>query len=95
MAGISRTGWGYGQTALVCAIGHEKPHNGLAQQVFTPAGPLAILPLTGNRSAIVWSEREETARAIQSLDDAGYLAALRERVGDYLGTLSLAGKRFS
>ena len=94
-AGISRTGWGYGQTALVCAIGHEKPHNGLAQQVFTPAGPLAILPLTGNRSAIVWSEREETARAIQSLDDAGYLAALRERVGDYLGTLSLAGKRFS
>lgn len=94
-AGITRTGWGYGQTALVCAIGHEKPHNGLAQQFFTPAGPLAILPLPGNRSAIVWSEREDTARAIQALDDDGYLAALRERVGDYLGVLSLAGKRFT
>lgn len=94
-AGITRTGWGYGQTALVCAIGHEKPHNGLAQQFFTPAGPLAILPLPGNRSAIVWSEREGTARAIQALDDGGYLAALRERLGDYLGTLSLVGKRFT
>lgn len=94
-AGITRTGWGYGQIALVCAIGHELPHNGQAQQFFTPAGPLAILPLPGNRSAIVWSERDETARAIQALDDAGYLAALRERVGDYLGALSLAGKRFT
>ncbi len=94
-AGIGRTGWGYGQTALVCAIGHEKPHNGLAQQVFTPAGPLAILPLKGNRSAIVWSEREATARVIQALDDAGYLAALHERVGDYLGALTLEGKRFT
>jgi 2-octaprenyl-6-methoxyphenol hydroxylase len=94
-AGITRTGWGYGQTALVCAIGHEKPHNGLAQQFFTPAGPLAILPLPGNRSAIVWSEREDTARAIQALDDDGYLAALHERVGDYLGALTLVGKRFT
>ncbi len=94
-AGIGRTGWGYGQTALVCAIAHEKPHEGIAQQFFTPAGPLAILPLKGNRSAIVWSEREATAAAIQALDDAGYLAALHERVGDYLGKLTLEGKRFT
>lgn len=94
-AGIGRTGWGYGQTALVCAVAHELPHDGIAQQFFTPAGPLAILPLKGNRSAIVWSEREATAKAIQALDDDGYLAALHERVGDYLGTLSLEGKRFT
>ncbi|MDE3122679.1 MAG: FAD-dependent monooxygenase, partial [Paracoccaceae bacterium] len=94
-AGIGRTGWGYGQTALVCAVAHELPHDGIAQQFFTPAGPLAILPLKGNRAAIVWSEREATAKAIQALDDDGYLAALHERVGDYLGTLSLEGKRFT
>jgi len=46
-AGIKRTGWRYGQTALVCAIAHDKPHGGIAHQYFMPAGPLAILPLTG------------------------------------------------
>ena len=50
-AGIKRIGWGYAQTALVCAIAHEKPHHGIAHQFFMPPGPLAILPLTDNRSS--------------------------------------------
>ncbi len=94
-AGIKRTGWSYGQTALVCAIAHEQPHHGVAHQFFMPPGPLAILPLTGNRSSIVWSERDDTARAIQALDDDGYLQALRPRFGDFLGEISLAGQRFT
>lgn len=94
-AGIKRTGWDYNQTALVCAIQHEKPHGGVAHQFFMPAGPLAILPLPGNRSSIVWSERADTAEAIQTLGDAEYLQALRPRFGDFLGDISLAGKRFT
>lgn len=94
-AGIKRTGWDYGQTALVCAIHHEKAHNGVAHQFFMPAGPLAILPLPGNMSSIVWSERTETAMAIHALDDQSYLQALRPRFGDFLGEISLAGKRFT
>ncbi|AUR25633.1 protein VisC-like protein [Phaeobacter piscinae] len=94
-AGIKRTGWDYGQTALVCAIEHEKPHHGVAHQFFMPPGPLAILPLPGNRSSIVWSERSSTARSIQALGEADYLAALRPRFGDFLGEISLAGDRFT
>ena len=94
-AGIARTGWDYGQTALVCAIGHEKPHHGIAHQFFMPPGPLAILPLPGNRCSIVWSETHEQAAAIQALDDAGYLAALHPRFGDFLGEIHLAGTRFT
>ncbi len=94
-AGIKRTGWDYGQTALVCAIAHDKPHDGVAHQFFMPPGPLAILPLTGNRSSIVWSERTDTAREIQALDDAGYLAALRPRFGDFLGEIKIAGQRLT
>jgi 2-octaprenyl-6-methoxyphenol hydroxylase len=94
-AGIKRTGWEYGQTALVCAIDHELPHNGIAHQFFMPPGPLAILPLPGNRSSIVWSERTDTATKINALDDTGYLQALRPRFGDFLGEISLAGKRFA
>ncbi len=95
-AGIRRQGWGYGQTALVTAIRHERDHEGTAQQFFMPSGPLAILPLPGgHHSSIVWSETEARAAEIQALDDDAYLAALRPRFGDYLGEIALAGVRFT
>ena len=95
-AGIQRTGWGYGQTALVTAVQHERNHDGTAQQFFMPAGPLAILPLPGgHHSSIVWSETAANAAAIQALPDAQYLAALRPRFGDFLGEIALAGARFT
>ncbi|MEP3947411.1 UbiH/UbiF/VisC/COQ6 family ubiquinone biosynthesis hydroxylase [Ascidiaceihabitans sp.] len=94
-AGIKRIGWGYAQTALVCAIQHEKPHHGVAHQFFMPAGPLAILPLPGNRSSIVWSETDENAQAFNALPEAAYLDMLRPRFGDFLGEIALEGERFT
>lgn len=94
-AGIKRTGWAYGQTALVCAVAHEQPHGGIAHQFFMPPGPLAILPLTGNRSSIVWSENAANAARIHALPDAEYLEVLRPRFGDFLGEISLAGARYT
>ncbi len=94
-AGIRRQGWRYGQTALVCAVAHERPHNGIAHQFFMPPGPLAILPLPGNRCSIVWSETDGAAACIGAMDDAGYLEVLRPRFGDFLGEIRLAGKRWS
>lgn len=94
-AGIKRTGWDYGQTALVCAIEHELPHNGIAHQFFMPPGPLAILPLTGNRSSIVWSERTEMAHQINAMSEDDYLQVLRPRFGDFLGEIRLQGDRFT
>lgn len=94
-AGVKRQGWDYGQTALVAAIDHEKPHHGIAQQYFMATGPLAILPLPGNRSSVVWSETNANARTIAALDDDEFLKVLRPRFGDYLGAISLAGARFS
>jgi 2-octaprenyl-6-methoxyphenol hydroxylase len=94
-AGIKKMAWGYDQSALVCAIEHEKPHGGIAHQFFMPAGPLAILPLPGNRSSIVWSETTETAAQIQAMEDDAYLEMLRPRFGDFLGQIKLAGIRYS
>ena len=94
-AGINRTEWGYGQTALVAAVAHEKPHHGVAHQFFMSAGPLAILPLKGNRSSIVWSEQSDDAKRIFELDDEGFLQELRPRFGSFLGDISLAGHRGS
>jgi 2-octaprenyl-6-methoxyphenol hydroxylase len=94
-AGITRTGWDYGQTALVCAIEHDLPHHGIAHQFFMPPGPLAILPLTGNRSSIVWSETHANAAAFNALSDEDYLTMLRPRFGDFLGQIRLAGARYT
>jgi 2-octaprenyl-6-methoxyphenol hydroxylase len=94
-AGIKRIGWDYGQTALVCAVAHERPHTGVAHQFFMPAGPLAILPLSGNRSSIVWSEKTDVAHDINALPEADYLAVLQPRFGDFLGEISLAGARYT
>lgn len=95
-AGIQRQGWDYGQTALVAAIDHELPHQGIAHQYFMATGPLAILPLPGgHRSSVVWSETRDNATAIAALPDADFLKVLQPRFGDYLGAISLAGPRFS
>ncbi|MEM8570813.1 MAG: UbiH/UbiF/VisC/COQ6 family ubiquinone biosynthesis hydroxylase [Pseudomonadota bacterium] len=94
-AGILHAGWEYSQTSLVCAISHERSHGGTAHQFFMPAGPLAILPLPGNRSSIVWTETRERAAEIQAQSDALYLSVLRRGVGDFLGEIALEGKRFA
>lgn len=94
-AGIKRTGWDYGQTALVCAIQHEKPHRGIAHQFFMPAGPLAILPLPGNQSSIVWTETHTNAARINGLSKVKYLQELRPRFGNFLGEIDLVGTRFT
>ena len=94
-AGIRRMGWGYDQTAIVCAVAHDLPHHGIAHQFFMPYGPLAILPLTGNRSSVVWSERTARVAQIMALDDAGFLEALRPAFGSFLGQIALVGARFT
>ena len=94
-AGITYTGWQYGQTALVCAVEHDRPHGGVAHQFFMPAGPMAVLPLSARRSTVVWSEKTDNAAMIKTLDDAAFLDVLRPRFGDFLGDIALTGGRFS
>ena len=98
-AGITVTGWSYPQVAIVATIGHEKPHRGIAHERFLPAGPFAILPLPDaegvHRSSLVWTERADAADTYLALNDAHFLAEIDERVGGFLGKLSLIGPRFS
>ncbi len=94
-AGITVTEWRYPQTAIVCTVAHERPHDGVAQEHFLPAGPFAILPMTGNRSSIVWTEHAALAPRILALDADGFAEELSLRFGDYLGRLEVRGPRFS
>ena len=94
-AGIEATAWRYKQVGIVCTVHHEMDHRGIAQEHFLPAGPFAILPMTGRRSSIVWTERSDLAPALLALDDPDFLAELRQRFGHYLGELKIVGPRFS
>jgi 2-octaprenyl-6-methoxyphenol hydroxylase len=92
-AGISYERKDYGQDALVCAVAHEHAHDGIAHQFFMPNGPLAILPLFGNKSAIVWSEERGLAQELHAGTDEKFLEALKPRFGDFLGDIALCGER--
>ena len=93
--GINTIGWSYPQTGIVATVEHEKPHNGVAYEHFLPSGPFAILPMTGNRSSLVWTESKAKAPGLLALDEAGFHAELARRFGDHLGTTRAAGPRWS
>jgi len=92
---IALTSWSYKQTAIVCTIAHEKPHNNVAHEHFLAPGPFAILPISGNRSSIVWTERESLVPELMQLDEPEFLDVLGQRFGDFLGELSVAGPRWT
>ena len=94
-AKLDQFGWSYDQTSLVCAIDHEKSHKNFAHQLFKPAGPIAILPLPGNRSSIVWTEDTQKAEFISQLNEHDYLNILKSKINFDLGDVSLSGKQFS
>jgi len=91
--GIATTRRDYGQSALVTNVTPELPHGNVAYERFTDTGPLALLPMSDNRCAVVWSAAPEQAEALRALDDAAFLARLEERFGSRLGRLRKVGRR--
>lgn len=89
MAKIDVVRWSYEQSGIVTTIAHERPHHGRAEEHFLPSGPFAILPLPGNQSSIVWSERNENVDALLALDDEDLLAEIEKRFGLKLGSISM------
>jgi 2-octaprenyl-6-methoxyphenol hydroxylase len=92
-AGIAVHGWSYGQSAIVTTVAHERDHGGRAEEHFLPAGPFAVLPLTGRRSSIVWSEETREAQRIVALPDHDFHAELERRFGLRLGEIEVVGGR--
>ncbi len=92
-AGIKTVTWSYPQTAIVATVRHERPHNGVAVEHFLPGGPFAILPLKGNRSSLVWTERADDAKRLMASDDFVFLVELERRFGHRLGAIELDGAR--
>src|SRR5436190_13305613 len=91
-AGIGTYGWDYDQSGIVVTVGHERDHDGRAEEHFLPAGPFAILPLTGKRSSLVWTENRAEAARITALSDDEFHSELEQRFGLHLGDVKALDK---
>ena len=83
--GIGVVSWSYPQSGIVATVHHERPHKSVAYEHFLPSGPFAILPLTGNRSSLVWTERADLAPAMMALSKPEFDAEIARRFGAHLG----------
>ena len=99
VAGINVARWKYDHQAIVSVLGHEKPHEHVAYEIFYPTGPLALLPMNDDkathRSAIVWSVPEEDAAGWLSLSDEDFAAEAEAAMGGFLGKIAMLAPRSS
>jgi 2-octaprenyl-6-methoxyphenol hydroxylase len=93
--GIGVIGWSYAQTGIVATVHHGRPHNGVAYEHFLPSGPFAILPMTGDRSSLVWTEAKDKAPAMLALAPKDFDAEVAARFGAHLGKTKVVGARWS
>ena len=91
--GIGTTERDYGQTAIVTNITPQLPHNNIAYERFTASGPLALLPMSEQRCAVVWTVASSQVESVMALDEASFIAALQSRFGYRLGRLERVGRR--
>lgn len=94
-AGIAATLEDYDQVAVVANVASDTPHAGNAYERFTPAGPLAVLPLADGSLSVIWACRSAEAPAVLALDDAAWLDALQARFGWRAGRFIRSGRRAS
>lgn len=92
LAGLDGEHRRYPQTALTFAVRHSRPHEGRVREYLRPAGPLALLPIGPDLCSVTWIERAGVARYLLEGSESGLVMALRERIGDVLGTLEMIGE---
>lgn len=83
----------YGQHAIIAHLDTARFHDHTAWERFTPAGPLAVLPIAEGRSSVVWTLAPDAARRALALPDAAFLAELQSAFGLRLGRITRVGRR--
>jgi 2-octaprenylphenol hydroxylase len=93
LAGIARSGFAYGQTAVVAHLTTDEPHRATAWQRFLPSGPIAFLPLRDGRVSLVWSTTTEEAAGLQAASEAEFGERVSIASDHVLGRTTLASGR--
>jgi 2-octaprenyl-6-methoxyphenol hydroxylase len=93
--GIGSEQYDYGQTAVICNITPEQPHQGRAFECFTPSGPFAVMPHVAGRCGLIWCVASDQAEALLLLPEDEFLSQARARFGAALGEFLKIGDRSS
>lgn len=93
LSGLDVTIKDYSQHAIIANIGLNRAHGNCAYERFTRSGPLAMLPMTDNRAALVWALQPLDAARMMALDDRDFLKHLQQAFGYRLGRFNKIGKR--
>ncbi|MDE2501873.1 MAG: 5-demethoxyubiquinol-8 5-hydroxylase UbiM, partial [Burkholderiales bacterium] len=95
MAGIGAQMHDFGRTAIVCRVGHERAHDGVALECFGHGHTLALLPMAGRVSSAVVTLDSDRAPEWLALSDAEFAARIEQRARGRLGAIATAGRRHS
>lgn len=92
-AGIATKTWTYPQTAITAILSHKLAHHNASTEFHTRVGPFTLVPLSGNRSSLVWVNRPDEAARLAALDDEAFAKAVEKRAHYLLGAMQMAGPR--
>ena len=99
-AGFTMAHWDYSHRAIIVGLTHERPHDGVAWEIFYPDGPFALLPLLDDaegrhRSALVWTVDEKDAAGVLALGERAFHHEVEKRMHGVLGAITVQGQRSS
>jgi len=95
LLGIGVRRWEYGQSAIIANVSPERNHHGVAYERFTDTGPMALLPMSGGRCALVLTVRDADLDSLMELSDADFARVIERRFGRRLGRMVQVGQRLS
>ena len=91
--GIKHKEFSYHQKAITYVISHDKPHNNCAYEYFLKSGPVAVLPMTGNCSAIIWSLNNKKADVFFNINNKSLAIETYRNFGDILGNIKIVSTK--
>jgi 2-octaprenyl-6-methoxyphenol hydroxylase len=79
----------YGQAAITFVINHSKAHQDVATEFHRPHGPLALVPLPGNQSSVVWVEKQARAEELMKIKKQEFESLFQDATNNVLGAITL------
>ena len=92
-AGISVATRDLHQAAVTFNVGHTRPHKNISTEFHTPHGPCVFVPLSGDRSSVVWVAGPKEAERLRGLGDDELSDAAEKQSHSVLGRMTIQGGR--